>query len=438
MTNANGGADGGETRDGEANTGDPSLVELRRDLHAHPEAGWKEFRTTALVAAELDERGFTLHLGADAVDVDARLGVPSDDEIAGAKARAREEGAPERYLERMGDVTGLVAEKTYGTGDGPTVGVRIDMDALELTESSDDDHRPAREGFVSRHPGEMHACGHDGHTTIGVGIARELDATGGFDGHLKLFFQPAEEGGRGGVPMSKTDHLADLDHFLALHLGLDNETGKAIAAYEHPLSNAKLDVIFHGEAAHAGKAPNQGRNALQAMTTAIGNLYAIPRHADGATRINVGQVHSPNAQNVIAEEARMRIEVRGETAELNDYMLSRARRTVKHAAAMHDVEFETSLYGKTTTFTADDGMVTAVAQAAEGVEGVDTVVERAPIGASEDASFLIERVQEEGGVGTYVGIGASNPFGHHTSKFDIDEDALKIGVDVVVETIRSL
>ncbi len=238
--------------------------------------------------------------------------------------------------------------------------------------------------------------------------------------------------------MSKTQHLTDLDYFLALHLGLDNETGKVIAAYEHPLSNAKLDVAFHGEAAHAGKAPNQGRNALQAMTTAIGNLYAIPRHADGATRINVGQVHSPNAQNVISEEARMRIEVRGETAELNDYMRSRARRAVKHAAGMHDVAFETSLYGKTTTFTADEQMVTAVARAAEGVEGVDTVVERAPIGASEDASFLIERVQKEGGVGTYIGIGASNPFGHHTSKFDIDEDALEIGVDVVVETIRSL
>ncbi len=164
MTNANGEENGDEATENEADATDLSLVELRRDLHAHPEAGWTEFRTTALVAEELDERGFTLHLGADALDVDARLGVPSADEIAGAKVRAREEGASEAYLERMGDVTGLVAEKTYGSGDGPTVGVRIDMDALELTESSDDDHRPARDGFVSRHPGEMHACGHDGHT----------------------------------------------------------------------------------------------------------------------------------------------------------------------------------------------------------------------------------------------------------------------------------
>ena len=115
------------------------------------------------------------------------------------------------------------------------------------------EHRPAREGFNSRHPGVMHACGHDGHTTIGIGIARELDEHGGFDGHLKLFFQPAEEGGRGGYPMSKTDHLEDIEHFLALHLGLDNETGKVIAAYERPLSNAKLDVTFTEKVLTLGK-----------------------------------------------------------------------------------------------------------------------------------------------------------------------------------------
>jgi aminobenzoyl-glutamate utilization protein A len=149
-----------------------SLVAIRRDLHERPEAGWTEFRTTALVAAELDRLGFDLHLGADAVEPDARLGVPPEDELAAAEARAREAGAPESYLDRMDGITGLVAVKRYG--DGPTVGVRVDMDALERQEAMDDDHRPAREGFASAHPGEMHACAHDGHTAIGVGIAREL------------------------------------------------------------------------------------------------------------------------------------------------------------------------------------------------------------------------------------------------------------------------
>ena len=412
---------------------DCTLTEIRRDLHRHPEEGWKEFRTTALVAEELDERGFDLSLGPDAVNVDERLGVPSDDEVAAARERARREGAPEEYLDYMEDVTGLVAEKRYG--NGPAIGVRVDVDALARSEATDDDHRPAREGFGSTHPNEMHACGHDGHTAIGVGIARAFDEEG-FDGTLKLFFQPAEEGGRGGKPMSETDHLDDVDALFALHLGLDEETGTVVGGYDRPLSNAKLDVTFEGEPAHAGGAPSEGRNALQAMSTAIQNLYAIPRHADGKTRVNVGQVHADNAQNVICEEARMRVEVRGEDAELNEYMMERAERVVEHAAGMHDVEYETSLYGMTTTFENDERVVQVVMDAAETVDGVTQVCGRSPFGGSEDASFLVRKVQENGGVASYIGIGASNPAGHHTAYFDVDEDSLDIAVDVVTESIR--
>ncbi|NHX37510.1 MULTISPECIES: amidohydrolase [Halolamina] len=417
-------------------TREQSLTEIRRDLHRYPEEGWTEFRTTALVAEELDERGFDLHLGPDAVDPEERLGVPDEERLDAALERARELGSPEEYLERMEGVTGLVAVKRYG--DGPVVSVRVDMDALARDEAEDDDHRPAREGFASEHPGEMHACGHDGHTAIGLGIARELDEHGGFDGTLKLFFQPAEEGGRGGKPMSETTHLDDVDHMLALHLGLGEETGTVVAGYDRPLSNAKLDVTFHGEPAHAGGQPHAGRNAAQVLGAAIQNLYAIPRHGDGKTRVNVGQVRSPNAQNVISERAEFRIEVRGETADLNEYMLGKARTVVEHAAGMHECEHETSLYGKTTTFECDESMVDAVSEAAEGVDSVTDVKRRKEFGGSEDASYLIRRVQENGGDATYVGVGASNVAGHHTAYFDIDEDALEVGVDVTCETIRSL
>jgi aminobenzoyl-glutamate utilization protein A len=418
-----------------AETTTQSLTELRRDLHEHAESGWKEFRTTALVAEELDERGFELFLGPDAVAADERLGVPDDAELSAAERRAREAGAPEAYLDRMDGITGLVAVREYG--DGPVVGLRVDMDALERTEADDDDHRPAREGFASVHPGEMHACAHDGHTAIGLGVARELDE-GGFDGTLKLFFQPAEEGGRGGKPMSETAHLDDVDYMLALHLGLGEEVGTVVASYERPLANAKLDVTFEGEPAHAGAEPNAGRNALQAAATAIQNLYAIPRHADGMTRVNVGQVHSPNPQNIIAEEVRMRAEVRGRTAELSEYMLDSMRRTLSAAADMHGVDVETSLYGKTTTFSGDQELVDVVADAARGVDAVDDVVERMDFGASEDASYLIRRVQEQGGKGVYLGIGASNVAGHHTARFDFDESSLPLAVDVVSDAVRSL
>lgn len=415
---------------------DKSLKEIRRDFHAYPEAGWKEFRTTAIVAEELDRLGFDLSLGVDAVESSQRLGVPSEDELSSAKQRALEEDAPEEYVERMADITGLVAEKTYNGGNGPVVGVRIDMDALERTEASDEKHRPAREGFASSHPHEMHACGHDGHTTIGLGIARTLEDE--FNGTLKLFFQPAEEGGRGGLPMSETEHLTDVNYFIALHLGLGHETGTVIAGCERPLSNAKIDATFSGEPAHAGQEPNAGKNALQAATTGIQNLYAIPRHSDGTTRINVGQVESPNAQNVISEETKMRVEVRGETADLNEYMLEKTRRILEHAAAMHEVELETQLYGKTTTFTADQEAIDAIMKGANEVGTVTDIIERDNLGGSEDASYLIQRVQESNGKATYIGVGASNPYGHHTARFDIDEEALQIGVDVVTETIRSL
>ncbi len=413
---------------------DLSLVELRRDLHKYPETGWREFRTTALVAEALEDRGFTVALGADAVNPDGRLGVPDD--LEASKRRAMEEGAPRSYLDRMGDITGLVASKRYG--DGPVVGVRVDMDALKVTEASDDDHVPAQDGFASCHPGKMHACGHDGHTAIGIGVAREIDKSGGFDGTVKLFFQPAEEGGRGGKPMSQTDALDAVEYFVAIHLGLGLETGTIIAGRELPLPNTKLDVRYGGAPSHSGHAPNEGRNALQAMATAISNLYGIARHSDGATRINVGEVSSPNPQNVISDDARMRVEVRGETPELDSYMTDRAEAIVDAAAEMHKVDVTRELYGQTTTFEPDESMVRAVSTAAAEVPAVKNVISRKPFSGSEDASFLIRKVQQTGGEATYVGIGASNPSGHHTARFDIDERALKIGVDLVVETIRTL
>ncbi|ELY96229.1 amidohydrolase [Natrialba hulunbeirensis JCM 10989] len=413
---------------------DAPLRDVRRDLHAHPEAGWKEFRTTALLADALENLGYNVLLGSETVDPDERLGVPPADDVAAARERARNEGAPEEYLDAMGDITGVIATKTFG--DGPVIGLRTDIDALPMQEAMDDDHRPAREGFASSHPGEMHACGHDAHATIGLGVAREF-AESGFDGTVKLFFQSAEEGGRGGKPMAESGHLDDVDHLLAVHVGLDEPTGTVLSSYDAPLANAKLDVTFEGKPAHAGREPNAGQNALQAATAAIGNLYGIARHGHERTRINVGRVSADNAQNVICEEATMRVEVRGGTHDANEYMLKRAREVIDGAATMHDVGYETSLYGKTTTFENDDDLTARVETAANGIDAVDEIVTK-EFGGSEDASYLIRRVQEQGGTATYLGIGASNPAGHHMAYFDIDEAAIDIGVDVIVGTSKLL
>lgn len=411
------------------------LIEFRRDLHKHPEAGWKEFRTTSLVAERLDAMGYDLFFGENALVPESRLGVPDEQELAAAKERAREEGAPKTYLDRIDDITGLVAIKSYG--DGPVVGVRVDMDALERTEAQDDSHRPAREGFASIHPNEMHACGHDGHTAIGIGLAQALE-TSNFDGTIKLFFQPAEEGGRGGKPMSETSHLDNIEYFLALHLGLGYDLGTVVAGAERPLANAKFDVTYSGTPAHAGKSPESGENAVQALATAIQNLYSIPRHGDGVTRINVGRVKADNPQNIIGETASMRIDVRGGDTSLKDYMVNRTTTIVESAGSMHLVETDITTYGETTSYTADEKMITAVSTTASSHPTVDTVIERDVFGASEDASFLIKKIQENGGHATFVIFGASNPHGHHTDRFDFDEAVIANSVDLLTDTLQSL
>lgn len=417
---------------------DLTLTEIRRDIHAHPELGWEEFRTTALVADALQARDFSIALGEDAMAIGERYNVPDEDTIEAAKRRAIDEDAPRTYVEQMGDVTGLVASKTYGTGGGPTVGVRVDIDALEVQESASTDHEPVQDEFVSSHQGTMHACGHDGHTTIGIGLARALDSRPDFDGKLKLFFQPAEEGGRGGRAMSHTDHVAEVDYFFAVHLGLGYSTGTVVAGYERPYTSTKYRIAFEGESAHAGKEPHKGANALQATTTAIQNLYAVPRHGEGITRVNVGRVETTNPQNQIADAASFTLEIRGDSSGVMDYLQGRVERVLDGAAHMHGVDVEQDVIGRTTTFTTDDKPREAIATAAANQDGVSEVLDSREFEASEDASFLVRRVKETGGRATYFVIGSDHPAGHHQPAFDINERSLEIGVGVLADAICDL
>ncbi len=414
------------------------LVDLRRELHAHPEPGWEEFRTTAIVARELDALGFDLAYGADALDADARYGVLDDASITAAIDRARRNDAPGEYLDRIGRVTGLVAERTFGDGTGPVVGVRFDLDALEIQEADADDHHPTSEGFASREPGLMHACGHDGHTTIGIGLARELDENGGFDGTLRLFAQPAEEGVRGGYAMSQTNYLEDVDYFLALHLGLETPTDTVITGMRGFLASTKFDATFRGQTAHAGAQPQNGKNALMAAAVATQNLLAIPRHEDGRTRVNVGRLDAEGARNAIPDHVEMALEVRGEQTAINEYMEERAHRVLDAAGEMYDVEVETEIAGKAIAETPSEGFAEAVADVLEDAGTHDTVEVEGRLGGSEDATFLMRRVKREGGLATYVNVGADIPSGHHTSRFDFDEDALPKGVAGLAAVVRAL
>ena len=412
------------------------LVSLRREFHRHPEPAWREFWTTARIVEELERIGVDeRHVGPDALASEERIGVPDEAELGRWLDRARESGARADLLDRMaGGHTGAVA--VLDRGPGPTVGLRVDIDGLPREEAIDDDHLPAREGFRSE-TGAMHACGHDAHITLGLGVL-EAVADSDFAGTLKVFFQPAEEAISGGKPMAESGHLDGVDALVAVHVGIDHPTGEVVAGVEGFLAVAQFRAEFAGEPAHAGGQPNEGRNAVQAMAAAVENLYAIPRHEDGATRVNAGRVEGGTATNIIPESATVEGEVRGETTPLMEYMRDRADRVLDAAATMHDCEVETTPLGEAPGAESDDEIVDVVEAIAGETAGVDSVVRRDDLGGSEDATYLMRRVQEGGGHAGYACVGTDHPGGHHTATFDVDEESLAIGVDVLTGTLREL
>ncbi|WP_255168385.1 amidohydrolase [Natrononativus amylolyticus] len=429
------------------------LVSLRRSLHRHPEPAWREFYTTARVVEELrtidvDE----LAVGPDAYDPADRMAVP-DGELEPWLERARERGADPDLLERMaGGNTGAVA--VLERGEGPAIGLRVDIDGLFVEESTDDDHVPAAEGFRSDIDGTMHACGHDVHMAWGLAAletiaesgersdgsrsSSERSSDGDFSGRLVVFFQPAEESGGGGCPMARSEFAADLDYLLAVHVGLDHPTGEVVAGIEKPLAMAHLDVTIEGNSAHAGQSPERGDNAMHAMGAAIESIYGIPRHSGGMTRVNVGRAKAGTTSNVIAERARMEAEVRGETTALMEYMKRRLERAVEGAASIHGCRADVEVVSESPRADSDPELQALVSEVASEVDGIERVLPAADFGASEDATYLMERVQEEGGLATYLIVGTDHPTSHHTPTFDVDERSLDHGVAVLVETIREL
>ena len=413
-----------------------TLAALRRDLHAHPEPAWREFYTTARLVDELERRPLdALYVGAEILDGE-RSGVPDDADLGAWRDRALAAGAREDVVDRLdGGYTGLLA--VLERGDGPVVGVRVDIDALPITEAEDDDHAPAREGFRSENEGYMHACGHDAHAAIGVGVIDAvLDSE--FAGTLKLLFQPAEEVVGGGAPVARSGRLDDVDALFAVHVGLDHPTGEVVAGVGGFLAVQDFEAEFSGESAHAGGHPERGRHAVQAMATAVTNLHAIPRHGDGATRVNAGRVEGGTANNVIPDHARIVGEARGETTALMEYVDDHVERIVHAAAEMHDCEARVTRGSRAPSAESDPDLAALVADAARATDGVTSVLDADDLGGSEDATDLMRRVQERGGRAAYVAVGTDHPGGHHTPRFDVDEASLPVAVGVLTRAIHAV
>jgi aminobenzoyl-glutamate utilization protein A len=283
----------------------------------------------------------------------------------------------------------------------------------------------------------MHACGHDAHAAVGVGVVDAvLDSE--FTGTLKVLFQPAEEVVGGGRPVSESGLLDDVDELFALHVGLDHPTDEVVAGVGGFLAVQDFEAEFHGESAHAGGHPERGRHAVGAMATAVTRLHAIPRHADGATRVNAGKVEGGTASNVVPEYARVVGEVRGETTDLMEYVDGHAERVVHAAADLHDCEAEFTRGSRAPSAESDPDLAAVVADAARATPGVTSVLDEADLGGSEDATYLMRRVQDRGGRATYVGVGTDHPGGHHTPRFDVDEDTLPVAVEVLTRAVLAV
>jgi len=413
-------------------------IPLRRELHRHAERGWEEFWTSAFVAQRLGSLGFNVLLGDEVIDVDSAMGRPPLEVLQEARERAAEWGAPADLLDRMGLLTGVVGILDTGR-PGPVTAFRFDLDAVEVWESRDPDHRPFSEGFAALDDGVAHACGHDGHTAMGLVLARwisqNLDA---LRGTFKFLFQPAEEGVRGGRSMVQRGHLDRVDVLWGLHLGVGFPSGTVGAGCSDFLCTTKMDVLFRGVAAHAGGAPHEGRNALLAAASAVLGLHSIAPHGGGASRINVGMLRAGTGRNVIPDRAELALETRGASEEINAYMESRAMEVMRGAAVSQGVDLEVTLAGGAVNAESHPELMDLVMKKAVHLEGVERVEREGRISGSEDVSWMMRRVHDMGGRACYIILGADTAAGHHNGRFDFDEDVLGVGVALLASLALEL
>ncbi|MEB3100975.1 amidohydrolase [Ferviditalea candida] len=410
----------------------PWLLERRREIHRFPEVGWTEFHTSALVAQYLHEMNWKVKVGREIVSEEERLGVPSADKLEEHYAEVRSLLPVNPFIEHMrGGMTGVIGVLDTGR-PGPTIAFRFDLDALPVTETEQSGHFPVRHGFSSVRRGQMHACGHDGHTAIGLGLAKLLSSRiAGLSGKIKLIFQPAEEGLRGAYPMVKAGAVDDVDYFFALHLGLRTGQGELITGAVNFLASTKFKISFTGKAAHAGIEPEQGRNAMLAAASAVLGIHGISAHSQGKTRVNCGTLQAGTAANIIPASAELTVETRSDRANVNEYLENRVKEICKGAAAMYGVDADWRIVGKGIPCDSHPELAKLVESAAAAIRSFDKISFGVPFEASDDATYFMDAVHARGGLSTYIVLGTRLAGGHHQPDFDFFEEDLVKGVKLL-------
>ena len=375
------------------------MIATRRDLHAHPEVGFEEVRTAGLVAERLRALG-----------LEPRTGVGR---------------------------TGVLA-RIRGGRTGRTALLRADMDALPIHEENDVPYR-------SQSAGKMHACGHDCHTSILLGVAKRLVAeTKDLKGDVVLCFQPAEElgGPKGGAEAMIQDGALDwakADAAFGLHVWQDMPLG-LVGVTEGPWMAAvdEFTVTFKGKGAH-GAMPHAGRDPVLALAHAVTALQSlVSRNSDPLKElvVSVTQLRAGSAFNIIPETAWMNGTIRVFDRDLWARIPREFERVVRGVAAALDCEADI-LFERGNRPTVNDPAMCAFARAAAvSVVGEANLRTDVRTMGGEDFSSFLERIP-----GVFIAIGSRNEsrgltYDHHHPRFDVDEQSLRIGAEVLIETTR--
>lgn len=375
----------------------PEMIERRRDLHRHPELAFEEVRTASIVANTLADLGLEVQTGVGRTGVVAMLD---------------------------------------GAHDGPTVLVRADMDALPIAEENETE-------YISTVPGKMHACGHDGHTAIGLAVARMLTAQQGeMHGRVKFVFQPAEEIGEGARAMVADGALENPrpDVTLGLHLWNTLPVGTVAVTPGPSMAAADIwDCVITGKGGH-GASPHETQDPIIATAQILSALQTIVsrnvKPVDTAV-VTVGSIHGGDAFNVIPPEVRLKGTIRTYTEETKALVHRRVREVCEGIAASLGCRAEVEIRSTTLAVDNDPEVAARVAGIAAQVVGEENVRHDERSMGSEDVSFFMADVP-----GCYFFVGSANAerglnYPHHNPRFDVDEEAMLIAAELLARAVAS-
>lgn len=374
------------------------LVRLRRDIHSHPELSFQEFRTSALVAETLAEVG--------GYDVRTQVGR-----------------------------TGVVAE----LGDsGPIIAIRADMDALPIQETNDVAYR-------STYDGVMHACGHDAHTAILLGVAQLLKQSyleDEWQGRVRLIFQPSEEyqdedGISGATAMINDDALADIDAVIALHVASDYPSGEFRFQDGHSLAAVdSFEAWIYGDGGH-GAYPHTGSDPLFMLAPILSSIYAIPSRRINPLHsavVSLGRIWGGSATNVIPNRVNVAGTMRSHLPEVREQLCVELENSLRLSEMMGG-RYELSIMRGYPSMVNSGEVNDWMRGVTRDFFGEDHVVDAQFGMGAEDFAYMTQAAR-----GAMFMLGAAMPTGparhHHTSTFDIDESVLVQGAAVLAETAR--